>query len=250
MKMKINIVSNDKRYEILNELLIENGYDSRIVSFNDCNKADALVLPIKSTISNAEYEKLSLMTDDGTFIFSPKTDMVEQYFKGKIIDYSQNEDFLIENAYITSECALGIIISSLNKTVSQSKILVLGYGRIGKYLADMLFKLGADVCIYARRNKKKYEAIEKGLSIKELSCVGEEHFDIIVNTVPERIIPKQQSDKISKKTVVIDLASLPGGFEDENAARKALALPGKMKSESAARAIYDLIDRYLSSERI
>ncbi len=248
--MKISIISNDKRYEILNQLLNERGYQSRIVSFCESIKADALILPIKSAISDNEYKNIFLNADNSTLVFSPQAESISKFFKGRIIEYPNDEDFLEKNAYITAECALQIILCRLEKSLSHSKILVLGYGRIGKALSNMLSSLNADVYIYARRLDSQTEALRKNLSVRDISCIGKEFFDVIVNTVPCKIVSESQTEYLSKTTVLIELASSPGGFENEKNVEKALGLPGKMKSYSAALAIYDFINKYLSSERI
>jgi hypothetical protein len=57
---------------------------------------------------------------------------------------------------------------------------------------------------------------------------------------------KEISDNFSDDALIMELASGSGGFEDENAAVKALGLPGKYMPKSAGKAIYDLVRRFLS----
>ena len=64
-------------------------------------------------------------------------------------------------------------------------------------------------------------------------------FDLIFNTIPKLIIDADMLSKIGKRTLVIDLASVPGGVDFE-AARKmgvkviwALSLPGKVAPDTA-----------------
>ena len=58
--------------------------------------------------------------------------------------------------------------------------------------------------------------------------------DVIFNTVPVQIFQAQQLQKLSGKTLCIDLASKPGGFDLEVAQQRsvkviwALSLPGKV----------------------
>ena len=51
------------------------------------------------------------------------------------IDYYKREEFVLRNAYITAEGALELTMNRLKHTVKDTNCLVLGYGRIGKFLA-------------------------------------------------------------------------------------------------------------------
>ena len=244
--MNISIISIDPRYEILNRILNENGHESKLASFDTVGNPDALVLPIKSVMSDEELKAIFSSIDDSTLVFSGEPQKINRFFKGKIIDYSADEAFLLENAYITAECALSILMNSFEKILCGSKMLVLGYGRIGEYLSEMLIDLNVDLYVYARREEKKKRAELAGAKTVNLSELGKYKFDAVLNTVPQKIISKEITDSM-KDTLFLELASAPGGFEDENASEKARMLPGRMKKESAALAIYKFIDNYFSS---
>jgi hypothetical protein len=246
---KISIISSDARYEALNEILLENGFDSRICDKNSVGSPNILILPIKSALADEDFSKIFEGLDKRTLVFCGESDKVRTYFDGEIINYAKDENFLNENAYITAECALGFSIMEMGKTVKSSKVAIIGYGRIAKHLSKMLVSLGASVTVYARREKVREEA--KNLAITALhtdfvsgnltSC----DFDVIYNTVPEKIVSKIVSDKITTKTIVYDLASLPGGFEDINFPKRLLALPGKIMPFASAMAIFDFVKPYL-----
>ena len=84
-----------------------------------------------------------------------------------------------------------------------------------------------------------------------ISDIDPKSLDLVYNTVPYKIISKDISNNFSKDSLIMELASGNGGFEDENVAVKALGLPGKYMPKSAGKAIYDLVHRFLSqhSER-
>ena len=70
---------------------------------------------------------------------------------------------------------------------------------------------------------------------------------MIYNTVPYRIFDKEFLRRVDKKTLLVELASLPGGF-DISAAQElsaniswALSLPGKYAPESAGAIISDCV---------
>ena len=245
---EISIVSSDARYVTVNSMLNERGFVSRICTPNTVGSPDALILPIKSTLSDEEFSLIFQAIKESAFVFCADRDKIRRFFGGRIIDYSQNEEFLDKNAYITAEAAISLIMNKLKKTLSVCSIGIIGYGRIGKYLCRLLKALGASVTVFARREASRIEAIDKGYTAYPISSITKRYYDVIFNTAPSPIISKAESNKISRQTIVIDLASLPGGFEDADFPERALGLPGKMKPESAGKAIFDFVYEYISNE--
>ncbi|MBQ6991956.1 MAG: hypothetical protein IJN50_03470 [Clostridia bacterium] len=58
----------------------------------------------------------------------------------EIIDILRNESLRILNAIPTAEGAIQIAMEASERTINGSKILILGFGRIGKILAKMLYR--------------------------------------------------------------------------------------------------------------
>ena len=87
-----------------------------------------------------------------------------------------------------------------------------------------------------------YDCIDTNLLGENLS-----QFDIIINTVPHLILDKKRLEYVKKDSLLIDLASKPGGIDLENAKERgiktvwALALPGKVAPETSAEFIKDTI---------
>ncbi len=246
---EISIISSDERYAALNGMLLEKGFNSSICTVDTLKNPDILILPIKSTLCDEEFSRIFQNLKRSAFVFCGDCERVRNYFAGRIIDYSKDEAFLDRNAYITAECTISIILGRLKKSLSESKCAVIGYGRIGKHLCKMLMALNCFVTAFARREQSRKEAVENGLDAKEISELLNDDYDIIINTAPSKIISRDTSNKIPKKCIVIDLASMPGGFEDESYPERALALPGKMMPISAGRAIFDFVYEYILNER-
>ena len=246
---EINIISSDARYVALNEMFLENGYRSRICTYDRVERANILILPIKCALADEDFSEIFLNLDKSAIVFSGQPERVRRYFDGKIIDYSADEGFLDKNAYITAECAVSMALNDLQSTVSEIKCAVIGYGRIGRYLSKMLGSLGSSVTVLARREESRSRARKDGFYATEIQQFQNERFDVVFNTVPVQIISKRVSDRISDKALVYDLASLPGGFEDESFPKRALALPGKMKPLSAGKAIFDFVVSCIPNER-
>ena len=166
-----------------------------------------------------------------------------------VIDLLKREELVVLNTISTAEGAIQIAMEETIKTIYGSKILVLGYGKVGKILANMLKGIGANVYCEARKNVdlawiKAYGYVPIHLS--ELEKYLSE-FDIIINTIPTLILDKQRLERVKKECLIIDLASNPGGV-DKGEAKKmgiktiwALSLPGKVAPLTSAEFIKDTI---------
>lgn len=160
-------------------------------------------------------------------------------------DYFTREELAVANAVPTAEGAIQIAMEELPITLRDTRALVIGYGRLGKVLAHRLDGLGARVSVAAR----KYA----DLAWAEAFGYGVEHadqlqgwlcgYDLIVNTVPARILGEPELEDLRPGCLVIDLASKPGGVDLEAASRLgvkvvwALSLPGKVAPVTAGRSI-------------
>ena len=180
----------------------------------------------------------------------------------KIFDYFSREELLLKNAVPTAEGAIGIAIDKMPKTVFGAKIAVIGYGRIGEALALRLKALGADVTVFARKSIGVAKAESHGMTGKRIVFQNGESsllsvangYDIIYNTVPYWVITENIVSKIPKSTLVVDLASAPGGI-DIVAAKKcglevihALALPAKTAPSSAGAIVAESVMNIIEEE--
>lgn len=168
-------------------------------------------------------------------------------------DYYSDEGYQIQNTIPTAEGALSIIINETRETVFGSKILVLGYGRIGKLLSEYLKDLRAEVYVEARKDSDLSWINARGMKpvpLNELQLYLD-RMDVIVNTVPAMMLDCRMLERVRKEAFILDLASTPGGVDFEYAAQKgiktvhALGIPGKVASRSAAVYIRDTIKKIL-----
>ncbi len=174
----------------------------------------------------------------------------------KVIDITERDDFALQNAVSTAEGAIMIAMRETDFTVQDSRCLVVGYGRIGKILANRLKLLNASVTATARRTNGISHITADGLQALSTSCIAEhiKNFDIIFNTVPAVIFDDRVLSSMCRDTLIIDLASLPGGVDFEAAAKygiraiSALSLPGRTAPRSAAKVILDTVNNIISEE--
>lgn len=168
-------------------------------------------------------------------------------------DYAQDEALLLQNAELTAEAAVPLLLERLPGPLAGSRILICGFGRIGKLLARKLKALGADVTVSARKPRDLELARILGYRRVTTGRLGAlAQYDGIVNTVPAPVIGPEQLPCIRRDCVLLELASLPGGFCAEALALPgycaARGLPGKYAPEAAAAIIRSAIFRELNLE--
>lgn len=156
----------------------------------------------------------------------------------EIIDIMKREELAVLNTVATAEGAIEIAIANTNKIIHGSKVLILGFGRIGKVLARKLAGLSARVTCAARKEEDLAWIRAYGHNETNINVLGEnlEEFDIIINTVPHLILNKERMQYVKEECLLIDLASNPGGIDKKEAKERglkliwALALPRKSSS--------------------
>ena len=233
--MKISIVSNDKRYFYLNEILQAKGYDSKICGINELDESDVIILSVRKEHTDGELERIFSKATESTLILSPNS--VENPCC-TVFDYTKGEAFLKKNAYLTAEGAICLYYNEIKESLRGKSIAVLGYGRIGKYLSKMLKNQGAKVFVYARRKEVKEEIELDGFISVEIDEIPTD-VDTIFNTAPEEIYLRDT------KAHKIELASKSGFKYRENVINGS-GLPGKMFPKTAAEYIYDEIKTILT----
>lgn len=161
----------------------------------------------------------------------------------RIWDLLKDPGYVAENAYITAHCAVRLAMDRLPIALRHCKVLIIGWGRIGKCLAALLKGLEADVTVAARKEADR--AILQALGYhstdtENLNCAG---YRVIFNTAPATILPTGPAGCLK-----IDLASTPGiGGSDVIHAR---GLPGKDAPEASGELIARTVLKYLNKEEI
>ncbi len=167
----------------------------------------------------------------------------------EIIDIMKREELAVLNTISTAEGTIEIIIANTNKIIHGSKILILGFGRIGKVLARKLAGLSAKVTCAARKDEDLAWIRAYGHMETNINTIGENlsEFDVIINTVPHLILTEDKIKYVKDDCLLVDLASNPGGIDKKAAKNKnirllwALALPGKVAPVTTAEFIKDTV---------
>lgn len=167
----------------------------------------------------------------------------------EIIDIMKREELAVLNTISTAEGTIEIVISNTNKIIHGSKVLILGFGRIGKVLARKMIGLSAEITCAARKDEDLAWIKAYGYKATNINNLGENlaQYDIIINTVPHLILTPERLQYVNKESLLIDLASNPGGIDKKTAKDRnlkliwALALPGKVAPITTAEFIKDTI---------
>ena len=148
-------------------------------------------------------------------------------------DYSLSDEVLIRNAVPTAEGAIGLAMQALDITLHGACAAIIGFGRIGFALATRLHALGMHVTVAARKTRDAARAESIGCRSHPLNGqdsvrrLVEDGYDVIFNTVPYRLISNETLLRIPQKTVLIELASAPGGWDaTARASCKTVYAPG------------------------
>lgn len=275
MYKKISVIGGDLRQKTVYELLEKEYPNTALYGFEGCNSlpeskiGDIIILPMPLTFDgeniNAPFssEKISIDTvinalNPHCIVFGGKIpNFVINKLDEKSIayfDYLKREELAIKNAVPTAEGAIELAISETPYTLHSSKCLVLGFGRVAKALAIRLIGLGAKTTVCARKCSDL--AIAEGMGagalyLKDLyDNIGA--YDIIFNTIPAQILDKSILKEVHKDSLVIDLASKPGGVDFDAAKDRnlkiiwALSLPGKVAPYTSGKIIKDTIINILN----
>ena len=160
------------------------------------------------------------------------------------IDLLQNEDYLAENAYITAEAALDVALPYLKRTIRGCRVLILGWGRIGKCLANLLKYMGAEVTVAARKaaDRAMIQALGLTAAIFPIRVEVLAEVRLIYNTVPYEVLDSAQIEECIK----IDLASRQGIMGDDVVIAR--GLPGIHFPESSGKLIANTLMDILRKE--
>ncbi len=243
---------------------LEHAHPDPQTDLTGIERADCVILPLPitgdGTMLNAplsgEVHPLSRVLDalrPGQIICAGKVDdrtaaMAQE--RGLVLhDYFAREELAVANAVPTVEGALQIAMEELPATLHGSRTLVIGYGRLGKLLAHRLTSLGAKVSVSARKWADLAWAEAYGYGVEQTDALDGWlcGYDLVINTVPARILDEKRLTELKPEVLVIDLASKPGGVDMEAARRlgirtvRALSLPGKVAPATAGKAIQSTI---------
>ncbi|SFD69424.1 dipicolinate synthase subunit A [Paenibacillus catalpae] len=175
-----------------------------------------------------------------------------------LVELFDRDDVAIYNSIPTAEGAIMMAIQNTDITIHGSTSMVLGFGRTGFTMARTLQSLGANVLVGVRRSEHFARAAEMGFvpfyTSQLLQNTG--NIDLLFNTIPTMIVTAQIIANLPSRTVIIDLATKPGGtdfrFAEKRGIKAMLApgLPGIVAPKTAGRIIADCLTQLITDDSI
>ena len=263
--MKICIIGHSKRLSVLEKNLKNRGLSVDIInSAEELDKEikhDVVVLPVPSVnklgFANLEgditIESLLENINLNSLIISCGYTNPDY----KIIDLNEREDFAYLNVVPTAEGAIFVALSNSELSLFESKILITGFGRVAKLLADRLRCLCKKVTVSARSAKDL--AFAEALSYNALPISSLKNhiseYDIIFQTVPVRLLIGEIIDNMTKNSIIIELSSKSLGTDHIYAESKGInvvhapALPEKISPVSAGNILTKSVLSIISEQK-
>ncbi len=269
--MNIGILGGDLRQIHLYELLNSKNRHIDIlynrITKNECNTYDVIIMPLPISKDGVhlfapfseEQPKLETIFKQNKHAYflggSIGNEILEKAAKQNIhiVDYYLDEMLLMKNAKLTSDGAVELLKNDLNPT---NKVLIIGFGRIGKELCKHLNNMGIPFCITARKQSDYLKMSALGYQWTETGKIKEviNDYNIVINTVPSLVLSEAELENCKPDCKILDLASAPYGTDFNFCDKKhityniAPSIPGKYYPKEAAAAIYETIEKILKSE--
>jgi len=286
--IKIAVLGGDNRELILVSELVKMGATVVVVGFpkdmigpgafvvnsieEACKEAEVVIMPLPGTnpqgVIRAVYAGNELKLTEKAITSMAKNALViigsaHQFLKEwsekyhfTLLEIIEMDEIAILNSIPTAEGAIQIAMEETPITIHSSRTCIIGFGRVGITLARTLKALGSNVTIIARNEGQLARAYEMGCeraTYADLSKIVNST-DVIFNTVPHLVLNKEVLKYANPETLIIDLATQPGGTDFEaanNYGLKAIlapGLPGKVAPVTSGKILADVIPQLIIKE--
>lgn len=248
---KFVVVGTDGRQRAAAALFRQLGFE--VAEEEKIAQADVVLLPTPLSALKIPLEQMLQKIRPGALVFAGSVRREEQRMATaagvQLIDPLTREELAVLNAVPTCEGAVQILLGEREETLWNSRILVLGFGRIAKLLAQRLTGFGALVTVAARRSEVRALAAALGYRTLEISAMqgAVSGFEVLVNTVPALVVDQTMVDLLRPDAFVLDLASAPGGVDFEALGKRkirtvwARGLPAKCAPKTAGRFLGQMV---------
>lgn len=239
----------------------------------DTESLDAVILPITGTDDTGNVE--TVFSDqpvqltkewfqqlkESCLIF---TGITNQYLSDatkeaniSLVVLLDRDDVAIYNSIPTAEGTIMMAIEHTDFTIHSSRIIVVGFGRVGNTVANKFSAFGAKVSVSANNSTDLARITEMGLTAIPLTDLHEytSQCDLLINTVPAPVINKDAIGQLPTHGLIIDLASKPGGTDFDFAKKRGIkailarSLPSIVAPKTSGRILADVIKQILQEER-
>ena len=152
---------------------------------------------------------------------------------------------------VVDRAALASAMRSSTRALAGMDCMVIGWGRVGRALTELLVALGMRVTVASRTSTGRNRAVERGAEAADTACIAGAlpGRKLIFNTAPAMVLDGTALGQADPDAMLIDLARPPYGIDLRAAWNRGLrawrepGLPGRYCPQSAAEAIISAMDR-------
>ncbi|MEW9676663.1 dipicolinic acid synthetase subunit A [Lentibacillus sp. L22] len=253
---------------------LEQGFTGlKQVDFNELEpkNLDVVILPITGTNPEGEIEtvfsdqQITLSRDwfaqlrPNTLVFTGITNdyLTKMANELNLVALFDRDDVAIYNSIPTAEGTIMMAIEHTDYTIHSSRVIVVGFGRVGSTVANKFSALGAKVSVCARSIKDLARITEMGLTAIPLDELAyhTEDCDLLINTIPAFVIKKESIQQLPSHALIYDLASKPGGTDFDYAEKRGIkailarSLPGIVAPKTSGKILADVIKQFLQERK-
>ena len=237
------VIGSDARQLAAGRALARAGY--AVEGPEEIALADYILLPLPLDAARTPLAELLRAARPGALalggMLSEEAKAIAAEAGVELVDYFAREELTIRNAIPTAEGCVGILLAQRKRTLWGSAVLLLGFGPVGQAVGTRLAALGAQVTVAARRPAQRAQAESLGMQGAELARLARlaPAFDTVVTTIPAQVLTAPVLARLRPGSLIVDLASRPGGTDFDAAARcghkaiHALSLPAACAPETA-----------------
>lgn len=255
--MKIGFIGGDDRMACLAEQTAFAGYTVGTASLRCslpkeeigalCENSDVLVLPVPASPDGERiggtdvlFSSLSLPPAlrvwGGAFPAGWKKEGIPLY------DCLTEEPLQQKNAALTAQGAVRAALGATGRGFYGLSAAVIGYGRIGQYLARYLSGFGVPVTVYARREEVRAQAALCGYRARPFTPAMHLPDPLVFGTVPA---PVYSAVTAEKNAFCMDLGGgMPPGLGEAKVI-SARGVPGRFAPVGAAEVLFDSLSAFL-----
>ena len=249
---KIFVWQTDRRMQAAAGALAEMGW--QVTGQARAGESPVWLLPMPLVPAQPGLGPLLEMARPGTLVLAgrihPQVYALPGADRVAWADYYKSPALIEKNAIPTAEGCIRLLLCHSTRTLWHEPVLVLGFGRVGQALAVRLAALGAQVTAAARSPVQQAKAQSLGCRVAALSVLDRPApWRVVVNTIPAPVLGESRLKNLPAGSLLIDLASRPGGT-DFTAARRmghtalhALALPGRCAPDTAGRFVAETVQQ-------
>ena len=197
MEKNVLCVKNrDARQQYLAQMLLEDGCQVTLCEekCRELGEYELVLLPVVT--AKLDLKQMICQLQKGQRVFGGN---LPEFFQDACMekgvscyDYMEEETIAVKNAVATAEGAIAEAICFSEETLYGAKVLVTGYGRCGRVLADRLCGMRCEVTVLEQEPEKRAIAEISGChSVQNIEEILTEHtageYRFLFHTIPVKI---------------------------------------------------------------